>query len=291
MKKHLLVTVSEQKSAWHGVRFVGDFLSNKDMVELTLLYIVPKLPSGWKGERTYESEIEDGQLAQQYEIKGKKALEGARRLLIGVGFKKENIDTKLQTRKFSKVMDIIQEGAMGLYDAVVLGHRALSWIEGTFDESISKQIIQEKFNFPVWLCRKTIEERKNVLVCVDGSDKSYRVADHVGYILSQEKGHTVTLILVNKAGNIAGEDPADIMAEAKERLMNNGLPENMIISKIIDEGSIRRAILKEAEQGQFAAVAVGQTGVGRGFLEKIFTGSLCNKLVKDLENAALWISN
>lgn len=73
--------------------------------------------------------------------------------------------------------------------------------------------------------------------------------------------------------------------------MNNGLPGNMIISKMIDEGNIRKTILREAEKGRFAAVAVGQTGVGRGIFEKIFTGSLCNELVKDLENAALWVSN
>jgi len=291
MEKHLLVTVSDQKSAWHGVRFVGNFFSNKDTLKITLFYVIPKTSASWEGERDYETEIQDGQLAKQYEIKGRKALEGARKQLIGTGFKKENINTKLQIRNFSKVMDIIQEGAMGRYDAVVLGHRALSWIGEAFDESISKQILLERFNFPIWICRKTVDGRKNVLVCVDGSEKSYRVADHVGYMLSQEKDHEVTLILVKKEGAIAGVDPAAIIARAKEHLMNNGLPGNMIISKIIDEGNIRKTILREAEKGRFAAVAVGQTGVGRGIFEKIFTGSLCNELVKDLENAALWVSN
>ena len=180
---------------------------------------------------------------------------------------------------------------MGLYDAVVLGHRGMSWIEEAFDESTSKKILSEKFNFPVWICRKTEEERKNVLICVDGSDKSYRITDHVGYMLSQEKSHEVTLVLVKKAGQIAEENFAGIMSKAKEHLSANGFPENRITTKIIDQGSVKKAILKEADKGRFAAVAVGQTGAGRGFFEKIFTGSLCNDLVKDLENAALWISN
>jgi len=291
MEKHLLVTVSDQKRARHGVRFVGNFFSNKDILKVTLLYILPKLPAGWEGERTYETEAQNGQLAKQYEIQGRKALEATRRQLIETGLKKENIITKMQTQKFSKVMDIIQEGAMGIYDAVVLGHRGMSWIEEAFDESTSKKILKEKFNFPVWICQKTAEENKNVLVCVDGSDKSYRITDHVGYMLSQEKDHEVTLILVKKEGKYAEEDPAGIISKAKEHLMNSGFPEDKVTTKIFDEGSVRKAILREAKQGRFAAVAVGQTGAGRGFLEKIFTGSLCNELVKDLENAALWISN
>jgi hypothetical protein len=103
--------------------------------------------------------------------------------------------------------------------------------------------------------------------------------------------HEVTLILVKKEGPISGVDPEAIIAKAKEHLMKNGLPGNMIISRIIDEGNIRKTILREAQEGRFAAVAVRQTGVGRGILEKIFSGSLCNALFKDLENAALWVGN
>jgi nucleotide-binding universal stress UspA family protein len=291
MERHLLVTISEQKKAWYGVRFVENFFTDKDMLKVTLLYIVPLAPAGGGGELNYKAKREDQQLAHQYEVKGRKALEEARRQLVQAGIRDENVETKMHTRKFSKVIDIIQEGTVGLYDAVVLGHRALAWIEEAFDESISKQILQEKFDFPVWICRKSDEDRKNVLVAVDGSDKAYRIADHVGYILSQEKGHRVTLVLVNKAGAIASEDPAAIVAEAKKHLMNNGFPADMINTKILDEVSVRKAIVREAEHGRFAAVAVGQTGAGQGFLEKVFTGSLCNELVKGLEKTALWVCN
>ncbi len=291
MKKHLLVTVSEQKSAWHGVRFLSRFFSNKETLKITLLYILPKSPELWEGERTYEMESQIDRLAQQYEIKGRKALEGARRELIQSGFKKEDIDTKLQIRKFSKVMDIIQEGAIGLYDAVVLGHRGLSWVEEVFDESLSKKLLQEKFNFPIWVCRRIAEGRKNILVCVDGSEPAYRIVDHVGFMLTQEKDHTVTLLLVKKTGEAAGEDPANILSKSEELLLNNGLSKDMISAKVIDSASVKKAVIKEAEEGLFAAVAVGRTGAGRGFFEKIFAGSLCNKLLKELEHSAVWISN
>ena len=52
---------------------------------------------------------------------------------------------------------------------------------------------------------------------------------------------------------------------------------------------VRKAILDEAEQGRYAAVAVGRTGAGQGLLEKIFMGSVSDTLFRELERAALWV--
>ncbi|MEJ2025767.1 MAG: hypothetical protein P8Y00_12285 [Deltaproteobacteria bacterium] len=82
MEKHLLVTVSEQPSALNGIRFVGRFFSSKEEIKLTLLYIAPRPPAVWEDERTHDRVTQIEQKARQYEAKGRKALEDAKRELV-----------------------------------------------------------------------------------------------------------------------------------------------------------------------------------------------------------------
>jgi len=289
VEKHLLLTVSEQQSAMHGIRFLDRFFSNKEGVKFTLFYAAPRPPLVWEGERSRQSAVQAEQQARQIEARGRKALEAAKKELARLGFDPENVATKLQARRFSKIMDIIHEGEDGLYDAVVLGRRGLSWLEEAFDESVTKGLLEQKVTFPIWLCRRPDLKRKNVLVCVDGSDAAHRIADHVGFILGQEKKHEVTLLYVRKASERSGERGEMILSKCKEDLLNNGLSEEMTRFKVVEAGSPAKAILKEAEQGQFAAVAVGRTGKGQRLLEKFFLGSVSFRLFRELERSALWV--
>ena len=85
MEKHLLLTVSEQQSGNYGVQFVGHFFSNKKDIKLTLFYAAPKPSAVWEGERTHESVSQSEQYAKQYENKGRKALEAAKKEIVRLG--------------------------------------------------------------------------------------------------------------------------------------------------------------------------------------------------------------
>jgi nucleotide-binding universal stress UspA family protein len=288
MEKHLLVTVSEQQSALHGVRFVGHFFSNKKEIKLTLFYTAPRPAAVWEGERTHDRVSQSEQQARQYEAKGREALEEGKKVLVRLGFPQQQILTKLQVRKWSKVIDIIQEGEKGLYDAVVLGRRGLSWLEEAFDDSVSKGLLEKRCNFPIWICRRPDLGRKNVLLCLDGSEASYRMLDHVGFILAEEKEQEVTLFTVKKPAVKVKESADSILSKSKELLLSNGFPAEMAKTKVVESGNVAKAILKDSEQGRFAAVAVGRTGRGRSLLESLFMGSVTDTLFRELGKAALW---
>jgi nucleotide-binding universal stress UspA family protein len=289
MERHLLVTVSEQKSALSGVRFTGNFLSEKKGFKITLLYTAPKPAAQWEGERTQENVSLSERQAKEYEAKGLIALNEAKRLLIRVGFEEGQITTILRARQISKVMDIIVEGQAGKYDAVVLGRRGLSWLEQAFDESVSEGLLDKRANFPLWLCRNPDLERKDVLLCVDGSEEAYRMADHVGFILSPGNKHHVTLLTITKSDAASKEMAQTILQKGKEHLTNNAFSEGMTRTKALESGNAAKSILKEAEQGKFAVVATGRTGEGKGFLKNLFMGSVSSNLLKELEKAALWV--
>ena len=286
MEKHLLVTVSEQQKRLYADRFVAHFFSNRENLKITLFYTAPRPPTVWEGERTLEGDAQREAQLKENELKGRKALEGAKRLLLQRGFSEEKINTKLQVRKFSKVMDIIQEGEEGLYDAVVLGQRGLTWLEQAFDESVTKELLRKKVGFPIWVCRKPDLERKNVLVCVDGSEASIRVADHVGFVLADQEDQAVTLMTVDRNGEWNATDIASHFDACAKHIASNGFSEDRIRTKVVKAGNIGKAILKEAEAGRFGVVATGRTGKGKG----LFMGSVSTALFKELEKAALWIS-
>jgi nucleotide-binding universal stress UspA family protein len=282
-----MVTVSEQQSALCGIRFVGYFFSNKDDLRLTLYYTAPRPAAVWDEERTHEKEEWAKKQAQQYEAKGRESLESAKRMLCQMGFHSESIETKIRFRKRSKVMEIVQEGEECLYDAVVLGRRGLSWFEEIFSESTSKGLLDTKVTFPIWFCRRPKEECKNVLICLDGSEASYRMVDHVGFILAPEKKHEVTLFTVNK-GDAFSEDALKTMqAKALDHFRDNGFPEELVRTKTLKASNVAKTILREVEEGSFGTVAVGRTKSKPGFQ----LGSVSSTLFRELEGAALWISH
>lgn len=284
MERHLLVTVSEKHDNLFGVRFLGEFFEDKEEMKITLLYLTPKPPGRFEADQ--ETELR----AKKSEATGRRALNDAKGELLRMGFKEEQIFLKITPRRLSKVNEIIQEGAEGKYDAVVLGRRGLSRLEQTFDESVTSALFEQEWGFPVWICRKLDAERKHVLACVDGSDASHRMLDHVGFMLKRALNQNVALLTISRKGNVEDKSADEILNRSKEVLVAGGISPERISFKVIPEANAGKAIIKEASAEHFAAVAVGRTGKVMGFLKKVFVGSVSRTLFQELEGAALWLA-
>ena len=198
MQLNLLVAIGDDPSALYGVRFVSWFFRNKQRVALTLYSTVPSGPQVWEEEKSFESlkEQENGQGVLQ--AKYQKAQDAARKRLVQDGFQADKLETRCDPRSYSKAMDLIQEGERGLYDAVVLGRRGIAGLEALIEHSLTTELHHEDVGCPVWVCRSPEQGRTGVLLCLDGSEQSFRMADHVGFILSEEKAHPVTLFQVQR---------------------------------------------------------------------------------------------
>jgi nucleotide-binding universal stress UspA family protein len=284
MERHLLVTVSEKHDNLFGVRFLGSFFEKKKGMRVTLLYLTPKPPG------RFEADADTEQRIRKSEATGQKALKKAKTELLRTGFDEEQVFTKLRASRLSKVNEIIQEGSEGKYDAVVLGRRGLSRLEETFDESVSSALFDQEWGFPLWICRNPDMPRKNVLACVDGSDASHRMLDHLGFILGQAIHQNLTLLTISKKGTVGDKDADEVLHGSKKALMKNGIPTERIQYQVIPEANAGKAIMREASARHFAAVAVGRTGKAMGFLKKVFVGSVSRTLFHELEGAALWLA-
>lgn len=289
MERHLLLTVSENSHAMHAVRFVGHFFAEKKDVKLTLFYTASRPATVYAGEKTDETVRESELQAKKNLAKGRKALDAAKKELLWMGFSSENVETKLQMRQFSKVNDIIQEGTKGLYDAVVLGRRGLSWLEEAFDESVSRGLLEQGIGFPIWLCRKPEPDRNGVLLCVDGSQSAACMVDHVGFMLEPDPLHRVKIIAVVKGAANSADIIQKALSSARDSILKAGVPADRIETKALEGSNIAKIILKAAREEKFAAVAVGRKGTGQGMFQKFFMGSVSTALLKEIEGAALWV--
>ena len=75
MNKHLLVTISDDRSALRGLRFVCSFFEHKQDVRLTLFNTAPQPPAVWGEEKNYESLRQSEATAETIIANGKKAME------------------------------------------------------------------------------------------------------------------------------------------------------------------------------------------------------------------------
>jgi hypothetical protein len=89
---------------------------------------------------------------------------------------------------------------------------------------------------------------------------------------------------------VGKETTKDIRSKATAELTDHGLSVDCLHTKVMDEASPSKEILRTAGGGAFAAVAVGRTGRGKGRLKKTFVGSVSDVLFQNLQAASLWLA-
>jgi len=289
MQKKLLITVSDDINCLHGVRFVGSFFRNKSAVSATLFYVAPRTEVAGRDTGFGEPEL-DRKTAEAGRNKAQKALDTARRMLCDRGFAPENVTCKFIFRQLGTVKDILREARKGVYDAVVLGRRGYLLFESVFSTSITREILDRDMDFPIWICRHPEENRKNVLLCVDGSDSSLRMVDHVGFMLRDENEHSVTLF---HADTGEGESKETILEEARKKLLENWMSDGRVksVATATTITGVAKTILEEIEAKGYAAVGVGRVGIQKGRLKEWLVGSRTMKLLETIEKTALWVSS
>ena len=290
MKFHFLVTISNDVRHLFGIRFVCTFFNNlTEDHQITLLHVSSidrndinrALGSMWnRPGRDVDYQLTAG---------ARNAINSARELLLNRQMPEERILTKTFTEHYGKTNDILKEGEAGLYDAIILGRRAsyaLQWMfENPADET-AQTIVKRLGSTPVWICPELETERKNVLLCLDGSDNSLRTADHVGYIIGPEIHQSITLFHVESADN---PRPEEIFAGAESILLQHGIDHSRISQKAVRGRNIPAAIQAEVNRGKYAAAAVGFHGERERTANKEkLGGTTITRLISNMEKAAIW---
>ncbi len=290
MSFHILVNISSDNENLYGIRFFHSFFRDSSPGIVTLFHI-NRLDSRdtshtlleiWK----HSGDDDHVELSES----ARKSLARATRYLDDCDVIIDEVKTKTVKERYGKVRDILSESSQGLYDAMILGRRAtyaLQWMFDTPGDEVSQALIKEtSLTCPLWICNEPEEGRKNVLLCVDGSESSLRAADHVGYILSHAKQHKVVVFHVT---TIPTSNSKEIIQQATKALLSHDISPERIETKKGWGISVPGAILSEKNSGRYAAVAVGLHGNSDGVLNSLgLQGSTTATLIKRISKAALW---
>ena len=290
MQKHLLLTIGDAKASSSSLRFVHGFFKNKCDIRLTLFYVAPK-KDGWAYD--LERGPEQAMLDEIESIKkrhGRQVVDASRDWIVAHGCSLDNVEAKVVQSRGGTVREIIQEGISGMYDAVAVGRRGVSWLEGLVEDSVSQQLLWQEMDFPLWVCRRPPREpAPTVLLCVDGSGAALRMADHVGFMLSDQPEHTVTMLHANNGALRASEIDA-AFDSAQAAMAGNGVPEERIGRKVIKTSKPVDAILGEARSEGYGVLAVGRRAGEPSARERLFPGSVSTRLLRAIDDTVLWVS-
>lgn len=290
MKKHFLATVSNNYDQLNGLKFVCSFFKKLSEHQVTLLHIC-RLDGGNTDTALLQMwENPDERISGKPTIGAKKALYKAREMLSHNKISIDSMMTKTFAERYGKIKDILNESSSGLYDAIILGKRAsyaLQWFFERSADETAKEIIQDSsLNSPLWICPEPEPGRKNVLVCIDGSEESFRAVDHVGYILSVQDQHNITLFMVD---NGSGLNSDEIFQKSIKILNGHAIANERITTETTWGLNIAGTITSYAEKNNFAAIAVGLHGVNKGFLKRMsLAGGTTSSLIERAEKVALW---
>jgi nucleotide-binding universal stress UspA family protein len=287
MKRHLLLTISKDYTAQYSISFVESFFKNKDDLLIDLLYIAPNPRKNLALDSESGQNVSEAEhLAATYKRQGTEALNNAQNILQKYGFSPEQIRKDLYFKQFSTVQDIIYYSHKGSYDALLLGRRGISFLEELLEDSVSKQVLNEKIDFPLWICRKPEKNRQNILLCADGSPESLRVADHVGFIMQNQTEHKITIFHIQ---NNSSYNATEIIKKTKEQIINNNFPQHLIEEKVAQGKNIGQTIFNHALNNNYAVIAMGRTGEHQSGISKFFMGSTSSYIFKNLDKVSLWV--
>jgi nucleotide-binding universal stress UspA family protein len=306
MEKKLLLAIDGSKNSLIALDYVSHLFHGCPEIKITLFHVLPPIPPIYKdgelGDPFVQKHLADWKKKNQESIE--KVLLRAKEKMIKTGWPESQITIRAQEKRLGQARDILFEAEKGLYDAIIVGRRGLSKWEEVFLGSVSNKIVQGAKSIPVWVIGGKITSHR-MLVALDGSENALRAVDHLSFILSSCKNSETRILLLNIwPGWINASGPKIIphlsareeyekktdsfMSQAEEMILESELPPEQVGRKVnLKAVDITKAILAEAQKGDYGTIVVGRRGISKA--KEFFMGSVSNKILQQAADKAIWI--
>jgi len=308
VRKQIVVPVDGSKNGINSLDYLNLIYGPKHPLNITLLYILPTLPP-----LLVEEQEKDKAMARKLkEVQEKNAqmaeklLSEAKAHLIDMGFDENRIQTEHREKQIGVARDICNWADGQRADAVMISTRGRTRLQSFFMGEVSRRVMEYCPVSPTWLLEPVVRE-KGVLVAIDSSENALRAADHTGFMLSGTDC-PVTLFHSSRRlqsfvpGEIIVETPelaaawesteahqiAPYMEKARENLLNAGLKEEQISTKIVKgKGSVTEDIRNAAKQYNCGTIVLGRRGLSG--IKELMMGSVTRKILGNFQEMAIWI--
>ena len=277
-------------------------------IEVNIFYVLPSLPLTLTEDPTMDRETAEKLKA----VKAKnirmaeRILLEAKTALIRKGFPENRIQTFYLKKKMSVAQEICFWAESKLADAVLMTTRGRSRLEAFFMGEVASRTLEYCRVCPVWIVEGEVKSR-DLLVCLDGSHHALGAVDHVGFMLSGTNSQVtlfhsmrhlrrfIPLEVIEEAPELeelwklkAAQRIAPDMKKAKEMLLEAGLKESQIITKVVDGSrSPAKDILDEARGKGYGTIVLGRHG--NSMVKEFFMGSVVRKVLDNCHGLAVWV--
>lgn len=297
LKKKILCAVDGSEGALNAIRYAGQMLA-PGSAELVLFHVMPPAPPLYR--ETSEPALQQAHAAwkRKQERAAEAILAGAEGAACAAGLAAADVKPRHQQAIIGVARDILAEAYKGNYDAVLMGRRGAGLMRDLLIGSVSHKVLQHS-RLPLWL----IEGRHlalPVLVGVDGSERSQRAVDHLGFMLEGRRDIPVTLFHVQPPLPFRGQPDRGVcsgkeaerdfpfLARAAQELIRAGLPKERVHVSACRRGrDPARELLREAREGAYGTIVLGRRGLTGA--KAFFLGSVSSKLVTSTRQMAVWV--
>jgi nucleotide-binding universal stress UspA family protein len=308
LTKMIAIAVDGSENALRSLDYLNLMYGPEHNLEVNLFHVLPSLPLTLTEDPTMDRETAEKLKA----VKAKnvrmaeRILLEAKTALIRKGFPEERIKTFSRKKKISVAQEICVSAESKLADAVLLTTRGRSRLEAFFMGEVASRTLEYCRVCPVWIVEGTVKS-KSVLIGLDGSNYALGAVDHAGFMLSGTDCHItlfhtmrhlrrfIPLEVIEEAPELerlwklkAAQRIAPDMKKAKERLLEAGLKESQIITKVVDGSrSPAKDILDEALSNGYGTIVLGRHGTS--MIKEFFMGSVVRKVLDNCHGLAVWV--
>jgi nucleotide-binding universal stress UspA family protein len=302
----IIVAVDGSEDALEALAYLDLIYRRKHKLEVQILYILPSLPPILVADQDRQTKMRLLNIENKNLQMADRIVSEAKDILLKKGFLEEQIKGVYRKKQIGTARDICNFAGDKSADALIVARRGRSRLDAFLSGEISSKILDYCLTCPVWVVEGAVTSKK-VLIAMDSSENGIRAADHAGYMLARTDCH-ITLFhskrhlrrfvpqevieaapeLEELWRNKAGEHIGPYIEKGKDLLIQAGLREEQISTKVVD-GSISAAadILKEARSNNFGTIVLGRKG--HSSVKEYLMGSTTSKVLRDSGGLAVWV--
>jgi len=306
--KKIVIPVDGSINSLRSLEYLNLIYSPQQNLTVNLLYVLPTLPRILTAEQKDDKEITSQikNVEKKNIIMAERILAKAKTSLIEKGFEEENVRTVCHKMEVTIPRDICHWARSIEADAILLGRQGRTDLKTLFIGEVCDKLVERCEGTPLWIVGGRVESKK-VLVCIDASQNAIRAAEHAGSMLSGTDCrvtifHTirhlrrfVPIALLEKSEKLthlwkeqSGQQVATYVEKAKDILLNAGIPEEQISTKVAEgTRSAANDILSEALSNGYGTVIMGRRGAS--MVKEFILGSVSKKVLLPLSDLAIWI--
>jgi nucleotide-binding universal stress UspA family protein len=307
-QKMIVIPVDGSENSLKSISYIHLMFSPKHKLKVTVFHVLPSLPPV-----LIEESSKDAKIVEQIQSLKKKNIGLAGRLLtdaknklIKMGFDEQAVETVYHERRVGIARDICNWAEDNRADAVIISTRGRSKLAAFFLGETANKVLEYSRTCPVWLVKGTFK-KKHAILAIDNSKNALRAVSHAGFMLS---GTDVDVTVFHSKRDLkrflpkeladefpeiqkfwrrkAGKVILPFIQKAKEMLLEAGLREGQITTKLVDGSRSTAAdILEEMKSSKAGSLFIGLHGYSN--VADFAMGSVTRKVLNQAEDMAVCI--